>query len=214
MNPDSAKSWKAYLRHAHNRKEFIFLVLLVIGVLYGITCFLSWNENRPGQVIDDVLLSAIPARDLSIFIGLLTNGLIFGGLVVLVLQPGTFRLTLLSLAIICSLRMFAMYIFPLDPPIGIIPLRDLMLENTFYSNKVMVRDLFFSGHTSNIFLVGLLLENKVFKKIVFVGCFLVGCMVIIQHVHYTIDVVVAPFAAYLSFFIARTILGYRTRALI
>lgn len=214
MNRPSNLSWKVYLQSKRNRIQLSIIVLLTIGVLMAMAAFLSWNENRPGMVLDDALLALIPPRDFSIITGLLTNGLIFFGLFILVQKPGTLTLALLSVSIICSIRMFAMYMVPLDPPEGIIPLRDLLLENSFYANKVMVRDLFFSGHTSNTFLVGLLLSKRIHKQFVFTGCFLIACLVLIQHVHYTIDVVVAPFAAYLSYFTARTILGMKTQALI
>ena len=104
--------------------------------------------------------------------------------------------------------MFCMYLLPLEPPIGIIPLRDFLLENTFYSNQVMVKDLFFSGHTANLFLMALLLEHKKLKVIVFVICSIVGMMILLQHVHYTLDVIVAPFAACLAYVLAKKILAY------
>lgn len=214
MNPHHQDSWKIYLQSRRNRMELIVIVVVTLCVLYAMASFLAWNENRPGDVLNDSLLNMITPRDFSIFTGLLTYGTITFGLIILAQKPGTFTVSLVAVSIICSIRMFAMYMVPLDPPTGIIPLRDLMLENSFYSNKVMVRDLFFSGHTSNTFLVGLLLQKKNHKQIAFTSCFLIACLVLVQHVHYTIDVLVAPFAAYLSYFIARTILGYRTRALV
>lgn len=214
MKQATSTSWSVYLQNKHNRIQLAVIVVLTVAVLIAMAAFLSWNETRPGTVLDDSLLALIPARDFSLLTGLLTNGLILFGLVILVQKPETLTLALLSVSIICSIRMFAMYMVPLAPPEGIIPLRDLLLENSFYANKVMVKDLFFSGHTSNTFLVGLLLQKKIHKQVVFAGCFLIACLVLIQHVHYTIDVLVAPFAAWLSYYTARSILGKRTRPLI
>ena len=207
MDPNTTHTWKSYLQVPKNRFEIILLSVGTVCILYSIREFLNWNENRPGLVLNDLLLKAIPSMDFSLITGILTNVLIFGGLAILIQKPVTLRLTLLSAIIISVLRITTMYLVPLDPPSGIIPLRDLLLENTFYCNKVMVRDLFFSGHTANIFLIGLLLQNKLHKYIVFGGAAIVASLLIIQHVHYTIDVLVAPVAALISFYLAKKILS-------
>ena len=207
MHSKTNHSWKLYLQQQNNRLEIIILSVGTIGVMYLIKAFLSWNEKRPGLVLNDVLLGVLPSIDFSILTGILTNGLIFSGLVILAQKPDTFRITLLSAILISLLRMLCMYFVPLDPPHGIIPLRDLLLENTFYCNQVMVRDLFFSGHTANIFLIGLLLRKKIQKYVVFAGAGLVATLLLLQHVHYSIDVLVAPIAASISYFVAKKILS-------
>lgn len=143
MHSKTNHSWKLYLQQQNNRLEIIILSVGTIGVMYLIKAFLSWNEKRPGLVLNDVLLGVLPSIDFSILTGILTNGLIFSGLVILAQKPDTFRITLLSAILISLLRMLCMYFVPLDPPHGIIPLRDLLLENTFYCNQVMVLDCFF-----------------------------------------------------------------------
>jgi membrane-associated phospholipid phosphatase len=53
----------------------------------------------------------------------------------------------------------------------------------------MTKDLFFSGHTSNMLLLALCFERKTDKVFAFSATFLVGILVLFQHVHYSIDVV-------------------------
>lgn len=95
-----------------------------------------------------------------------------------------------------------MYLVPLIPPEGIIPLRDTFLEGSFYGNKVLVKDLFFSGHTANLVLLAFMVDVKWLRYILFVCAAIVAFLLLKQHVHYTIDVIAAPFAAYGSYRVA------------
>jgi len=66
----------------------------------------------------------------------------------------------------------------------------------------MVRDLFFSGHTANVSLLFFFVDIRWIKIIIAVSTFVVGFLLLKQHVHYTIDVIVAPFFAFASYKIA------------
>lgn len=99
-------------------------------------------------------------------------------------------------------RCMVMYLVPLDPPIGIIPLRDPFVEGAFYDNKVLVKDLFFSGHTSNMVLLTLFMDIKWLKIILAFASAAVGYLLMVQHVHYAIDILAAPFFAYMAYKIA------------
>ncbi len=208
MNQTTDQTWNSFCKKGRQRWELFCLVAITVVVLCFMKHFLHWNEMRPGLQMKDIILDNIPSFNLSILTLCLTNITLFIGLIILLKKPKTTRLLLVSLFLLSSIRMFCMYLLPLEPPIGIIPLRDFLLENTFYSNQVMVKDLFFSGHTANLFLMALLLEHKKLKVIVFVICSIVGMMLLLQHVHYTLDVIVAPFAAYLAYVLAKKILAY------
>ena len=110
-----------------------------------------------------------------------------------------------GISVIGIIRCIVMYLVPLEPPIGIIPLRDPFVEGAFYDNKVLVKDLFFSGHTSNMVLLTLFMDIKWLKIILAFAATTVGYLVLVQHVHYTIDVIAAPFFAYLAYRIATKI---------
>jgi membrane-associated phospholipid phosphatase len=104
-------------------------------------------------------------------------------------------------------RCFVMYLVPLEPPISIIPLRDPFVEGVFYDNRVLVKDLFFSGHTSNMVLLTLLMDIKWLKIILAFASAAVGYLLMVQHVHYAIDIIAAPFFAYLAYRAALAIAG-------
>jgi membrane-associated phospholipid phosphatase len=67
----------------------------------------------------------------------------------------------------------------------------------------MTKDLFFSGHTATVFLLFLNSQTKLWKNVFLTLTILVGFCVLIQHVHYTVDVIAAPFFGYGAFVIAR-----------
>jgi len=90
----------------------------------------------------------------------------------------------------------------LNPPEKMIPLNDPVVE-FFGTGQLLTKDLFFSGHTATIFLLYLLADKKLLKTFFLVSAIVVGIGVLLQHVHYSIDVFVAPFFAYCSFYIVK-----------
>jgi len=85
----------------------------------------------------------------------------------------------------------------LNPPAGLIPLID-PLSNPFYGKGFVTKDLFFSGHTSTLFVMYLCFDQKIDKYFSLVTSTIVGILVLVQHVHYTIDVLAAPIFAFFA----------------
>lgn len=101
--------------------------------------------------------------------------------------------------LICILRASSLYLVVLEPPVNIIPLADPLLEATFYRGSTLLKDLFFSGHTANIILIGLLADQIFVKRIMIIIAGIVGILLMLQHVHYSIDVLAAPFFAVFTY---------------
>ena len=57
------------------------------------------------------------------------------------------------------LRMACIGLISLNPPAGLIPLAD-PITNQFYGAHYITHDLFFSGHTTTVFLIFLCLKKK------------------------------------------------------
>ena len=102
-----------------------------------------------------------------------------------------------------------MSLFPLNPPVGLVPLSDPFLK-PFYGSNVITKDLFFSGHTGSVFLIFLILRKKWEKIFALVATILVGILLLIQHIHYTIDVIFAPVFVYVVYFLAKKVTAYET----
>nr|WP_255476794.1 sphingomyelin synthase family protein [Mucilaginibacter sp. AK015] len=101
--------------------------------------------------------------------------------------------------------MLTIYLVALDPPKGLIHLVD-PLTGVFYGNNVITRDLFFSGHTSTLVLIFLCLEKRTDKILGFISIVAVMALLLVQHIHYTIDVVAAPVIVYMIFVLTRRLL--------
>ena len=100
--------------------------------------------------------------------------------------------------------MMAMYSLPFNPPSHMIPLNDPFVQ-FFGSGKLLTKDLFFSGHTATLFLLFLVIDKKPFKQMFLIFTIIIGFSVILQHVHYFIDVLAAPFFTYGSYRIVKVV---------
>lgn len=190
--------WQPKLLESSFRNRFLISIFLLAVVLLVIARFLVYNETRPGYSIIDPVLSLFNPIDVT----WLTFVLIYASLIValysLSFEPENFLIAIQSYTLVLSFRLVTIYLLPLNAPSTIIGLTDPFIE-FFGSGQTLYRDLFFSGHTSTMFLFYLTNKNKKLRIIFLLSTFLVGLCVLIQHVHFTIDVVAAPFFAYASY---------------
>ncbi len=91
--------------------------------------------------------------------------------------------------------MISISIVALNPPVGLIPLTD-PLTGVFYGQAIITKDLFFSGHITTVMLIFLCLEKKTDKIIAFFSIIAIAILLVIQHIHYTIDILAAPVITY------------------
>lgn len=96
------------------------------------------------------------------------------------------------------LRMVAMATITLEPPSGIIPLIDPLTQAFYPGNAPFLKDLFFSGHTATLVLMALLAPKGAIRLFAWICAAMVGTLVLVQHVHWTVDVLVAVPAAWLA----------------
>jgi hypothetical protein len=195
-------NWKEFLNG--RRIEFITTILLLAVILFIFPNFLAYVENRAGVTLADPILELFNPIDLT----WLTFGLIYTSLIIAIFsfasKPEILLLALQSYSLLVIFRIVVMYSAPLNAPEGLILLNDPFVQ-FFGSGEVLTKDLFFSGHTATLFLLFLISDKKQFKIIFLISTILVGIAVLLQHVHYTIDVLAAPFFAYSSYKIATII---------
>ena len=196
--------WLPYLLDKSFRTKFIITLFLLAIILFSLAKFLAYNEARPGFSFNDPLLATYHPVDVT----WVTFGLIYLGLITalsfLIFNPDRMLLALQSYTLVAALRLITIYFLPLNAPIHIIPLKDPFVEY-FGGGETLLRDLFFSGHASTMFLFFLTARSKKLKTVFLICTILIAACVLIQHVHYTIDVVAAPFFAYTSYRISRLI---------
>lgn len=184
----------------------MFSGVITLGI---ISCFLNpffqAIEVREGIQIHDILLSVLPAKDCSEAIFILIWSCVALATIRFLNNPMMFIVFLWSYIALCLTRIITITLIPLNAPAGLIPLRD-PLSNYFYGQVFITKDLFYSGHTATLFLIFLCLEKKNDKLIVLLATGIVGLLLLIQHVHYSMDVLAAPFFAYFNVICARKIL--------
>ena len=194
---DLFKAWKIFLIRKHNKKEFLSTVVLLAGVLLSFTRFLNYVELRAGFVFRDPLLNLFAPIDLTWVI----FGLIYAGLIIAIYffikDPHLLLTALQSYLILVLFRTAAMYLLPLNPPWDMISLNDPFVQ-IFGSGEILTKDLFFSGHTATLFLFFMVANKRILKAIFLSFAVIVGISVLLQHVHYSIDVFSAPFFSYAS----------------
>ena len=191
---DNQISWLEAWQHKRFRYKTIIALLLVAIILILLPTFFAFIEKREGMVLQDFLLDAIPAMDVSI-----PTFAIIWSVVLLVFyriyqNPRLFLVVAYGFILMCVLRVLTISLLPLHPPPGLIVLKDPIANIAYGGNGIFItKDLFYSGHTGNMFLFFLCLEHKWDKIIALTASFLVGILVMVQHIHYSIDV----FAAFL-----------------
>lgn len=157
-------------------------------------------EKRVGTQLNDPLLRYLPSFDFST----LTFTLTYVALLMFILSniPNPKRMIrgLQAYTLLLLMRTITIYLVPLEPPANMIVLVD-PVSNFFMNSKgggYIVKDLFFSGHISAIALFYFVAENKVIKRIFLSLAIVIASLILLQHVHYLIDIVAAPFFSFLA----------------
>jgi len=191
-------TWKAFLKNKKNLTEFVITAVVVTAVIIAFSHFLHFIEQRDGVILNDPILKTFNPIDLT----WLTFALIYLSLIIFVIttfnKPDKLLIAFQAYGLMLIFRTIAMYLTPFEAPERILLLNDPFVQ-FFAKGDILTKDLFFSGHTGTLFLVFLLAENKTLKIIFLILTILVGSAVLLQHVHYSVDVFVAPFVAYGSY---------------
>lgn len=194
--------WKKAWQNKPFRVKTICGFIILIIILLFFPFFFNYIELRNGYTINDTILANIPSYNLSIPIFAIIWFVSFLILVTAVTDPSVMILFLWAFIFLSVSRIISISVIPLDPPAHLIPLID-PISNTFYGGKFLTKDLFYSGHTSTQFLMFLCLKKKALKTIALLATVSIGIMLLVQHVHYTIDVISAPLFAYINYRMAK-----------
>ncbi|MBB5397597.1 sphingomyelin synthase family protein [Mucilaginibacter sp. AK015] len=203
--PSIKQAWTAALQSPKKRDKLLIGSFIVAIILSSLPLFFSFIQKRKGTVLNDWVLAHIPAYDVSVVIFTIIWGMALLILIRALYNPVIYINYVWTLIFINIARMLTIYLVALDPPKGLIHLVD-PLTGVFYGNNVITRDLFFSGHTSTLVLIFLCLEKRTDKILGFISIVAVMALLLVQHIHYTIDVVAAPVIVYMIFVLTRRLL--------
>lgn len=192
------KNWIKYLSNRSSLVDLSITLFLIITILIIFAHFINTIEARNGAELKDPLLKLFKPIDLSGLIFSIIYLSIIIGLISLLNDPGRFVFALQVYVIMVIIRILTLYLTPLNPPENMIPLVDPIVKN-LGTGRLLTKDLFFSGHTATMFLLFLVSNNRKLKIVFFVGFIIIALSVLIQHAHYSIDVIAAPFFTYVSY---------------
>ena len=190
-------TWKEFLSDQRSVMLIVVTLATLFVTLYSYSKFLNHVELRAGVTFTDPLHPLVGPIDMTWPSFIALWGAILLAIVSMMRMPTILFKAMRAYTMLVGLRIICMWLMPLDPPTTMIPLVDPLAQLVTSGTAMpLTRDLFFSGHTSLLCLFGFVVPQKPLKVLFFSLAVFVGVAVILQHVHYSVDVVVAPLAAW------------------
>ena len=193
-------SWSNALASKLFQKQMLVTLFFFIACFVVSVYFIDRCELRNGHVLHDVILDMLPHKDVSTYIFILTYGGIVLAIASSLSAPHLLIKGFQMYAILLLMRAVFIALFPLNPPQEMVLLQDkigsFLLNGQQYP---ITKDLFFSGHTSTLFLMFLITQQKKVKATLLTISIIVPILLLVQHVHYTIDILAAPVFSYAIF---------------
>lgn len=200
-------AWRNALQVKSFRLKLIIATILLLFCSWLAPIVFQYAEQRTGVFLRDFILELLPATDLSLAIFIVMDTLLIISIAALLTRPDYFMIVLQAYVLLTLVRFITIFSVPLEAPEGIVILHDPITDRFFYQGAVITKDLFFSGHTSILMLMAFGMPFPRLKIILFIGATAVGIMLLIQHAHYTIDVLAAPVFGWLAIFASRKLYG-------
>lgn len=186
------------------------LLLVTIGTFWFHGCvFLPWNETRWDlRRLSDVVHDRLPVANLNGLVHLSMGScvLYYAWQMCWYFDRGDVEHLLLGLTLLFGTRTVMMALCPLRAPLEIRQLHDPVWDRLSQGRAgTFANDLFFSGHVSTLVLLGLTSKHGAWwfwaNALLTVWCMLLG------RVHYTVDMLVAPYIAFGTHHVTAWLLG-------
>ncbi len=205
------KSIPATWATAWQDKQFQWRLILAFGVFaifpWKAADYFQWIQLRDGKAWPDWILAQIPSANVSYLI----FGIIYSSVIYLIIRlleaPKRFLWFVWAFNIETLMRFTSLYFVALNPPKGLVGLHDPIAELFIYGDSLPItKDLFFSGHTATmVFVCYFLTGNE--RKISLLLTGVLVALLLIQHIHYTWDILAAPVATLASIWIAKRLIS-------
>ncbi len=196
--------WRSAWQQRSFRMLTIAGAIILLAILASFPFFFQAIQQRNGPLLHDWVLQLLPAYNVSIPVFFLIWGITLLSIVRAAQKPGILITMLWAYIFLCLSRMLTIWLVPLNPPALLVELKD-PLSNKFYGRHFITKDLFYSGHTATIFMLAFCLREKRDRILGFTAGTLIGLLLLLQHVHYTVDVVFAPLFAFICYYTGKKI---------
>ncbi|WP_423149250.1 hypothetical protein [Rubrolithibacter danxiaensis] len=205
LNISLVNRWENAWQEPLFKQKLIVGMSIFVSLMPIFPFFFQYIQKRNGFHQNDVILQHLPAHDVSIPIFIITWFMAVLAIIRAVQDPTIFITFLYGFIILNISRFISILLIPCNPPADLIAITD-PISNFFYGKSYVTKDLFYSGHTATQFLIFLCLRNRNEKILGIIATVLMGILVLVQHVHFTIDVIFAPLFTYISYYISVQIL--------
>ncbi len=175
--------------------SFVFLIIsLVINFYAG-----TYATEKASSPVTDIILSNIRVFDVG---GIFVYGsILFWTFIAIICfyRPQKIPFTVKSIALFVIIRSIFVSLTHIGPFIS----EPIFESMSIISKFTFGGDLFFSGHTGLPFLMALVFwEDKILRSMFVATSLLFGVVVLLAHLHYSIDVLAAFFITYSIYHIA------------
>lgn len=193
------EAWGEAWKESSFRLSFLLAILSFSVFPWKAATYFQWVQQREGIVLNDFILALIPSKNLSYPIFSIIYCTVIYLVIRLLVTPKTFVWFAWAFNLETVFRFLTIYFVALNPPSGIVDLHDPVAAMFIYGeNMPITKDLFFSGHTATMVFACYFLPLKKEKILAIILSILLALFLLIQHVHYTIDIVLAPFFTLLA----------------
>lgn len=200
------QSWMNAWANKTFRNTLLLGLVLIIAASVTTDFFFSYIQDlKQGMTLNDWLLKHIPAHDVSTLIVVVMVSAILLFHLRCATNPDMFVTLVWALIFQLIFRIFTIDATKFFAPPDLIVLKD-PIGSILYHARFITRDLFYSGHTACLFVFYFCANKKWDKLYLLFASITVGILLLIQHVHYTVDVASAPFFAYVCVWISKRIM--------
>lgn len=200
------QTWKTAFADRSFTLSFVGALAVFSIFPFKADIFFQWIQKRDGIQWNDPILNALPALNVSYPIfGIIYLSVIY--LLYRLLQdPKRFVWFAWAFNLETLFRFICIYLVALDPPARLVDLHDPLAEMFIYGeNMAITKDLFFSGHTATMVFVCYFLPTTRERRIAMGLSLLLVSLLLVQHVHYSLDVVAAPLFTLAAIWIVKRI---------
>lgn len=188
-------NYRGFFTREHVRSLINALILLALAIIFQFYAS-AYIDRTPGNPAFDLFLGILPVVNLNLLIVEGALAAIAFSVVLVLAKPQYLLFTLKAAAIFIATR--AMFIAVTH--IGIYPGQinpDTGFFDRIYTGFGLEAGFFFSGHAGLPLLMALILWNKKFWRYAYIILSIVfGIAVLFAHIHYTMDVLAAPYMTY------------------
>lgn len=197
-------AWSASLSTPGYTQNLVLAAVFFVLIMYLEILGGSYIKKVTAPALDDVILDRLPVVDVN-FLFVETMGVlmtVFG--LYQFAHPATVPYVLATLGLFTLIRRIFLIVTPLGAPKNILATYGFKPHRKL-AHKIFQghNDYFFSGHTGLPFLFFLLTPWPPLAITFLVGSIIMGIAVLLMHVHYTIDVLAAPFIVYSIFVLSQ-----------